>query len=275
MRRLRLLLVGFWWLLFITMSLNVYASNLFSGLVVAQGESASGGVRVVEIHPGCPAERAGLKTGDIIIEIDGQKVKTLEAFANMSKAMKDTSAEANLLLIRKGKLQNIFLNTYSAIVFEEWKEKVPRPPESSLGGLSLFQYYVEKGKTRLEENKLGGSLETQLTKGEEAVRYFFYALHYNPTAVDVALLIADIYMDMARLCLENGRPPLAMENYSKAATMYEKCSKKHVAEKDLELILAHLQEVEKELVSLLPPEEQGMASAEKATTGPFPGKASP
>jgi len=180
-----------------------------------------------------------------------------------------------LVLIRKGKLQNLRVITYSEIIFKEWKEKVPPPPQSSIGGLSLFQYYMEKGKAKLGENKVGGAFETKLARDEEAARYLFYALHYNPTEVGVVLLIADTYMDMARLYLKNGQTPPAVENYGKAANLYEKCSRKHVAEKELELILTHLQEVEKELLSLLPPEEQGPVSAEKTTTGSLPVKASP
>jgi tetratricopeptide (TPR) repeat protein len=252
------------------MERDVYATNLFSGLAVAQGDSPSGGVKVVEVRPGCPGERAGLREGDLVIEVDGQKVKTLQEFVSLSKAMKDKSTEANIQLIRKGKLQNLLLISYSDVVFKEWKEKAPVPPESKMGGVSLFQYYVEKGKANLEGNKLGGSFEGRLDKGEEAIKYFFYALHYNPTAVEVVLLIADTYMGMARAGLENGKPALAVENYSKAASLYEKCSKRHVSEKELELILAHLQEVEKELTGLLPSEE-GLASSGKTATE-APGK---
>ena|GEM_PF-941022 len=256
-------------------SSDVYASGLFSGLVVSQGDSVSGGVKVVEIYPGCPAERAGVAAGDLIIEIDGQKIKTLDEFVKTSKARGKKDMEAGLVLIRKGKLQNLRVVTYSEIIFKEWREKVPPPPQSSIGGLSLFQYYMEKGKAKLGENNVGGAFEVKLARDEEAARYLFYALHYNPTEVGVVLLIADTYMDLARLYLKNGQTPPAVENYGKAANLYEKCSRKHVAEKELELILTHLQEVEKELISLLPPEEQGPVSAEKTTAGSLPVKASP
>lgn len=253
-------------------SLEAYASNLFTGLIVSQGDQ---GVKVVEIYPRCPSERAGMMVGDLILEIDGQKIKTLEEFAKMSKAMGDKQTEASLLFIRKGKLHNIQVVTYSSPVFKEWQEKVLPPPEGSVGGVSLFQYYVEKGKAKLEENKQGGSPETQLTRSRDAIRYLFYALHYAPTEVGVVLLTADTHMNMARLYLKNGQTALAVENYGRAAGLYEKCSKRHVAEEELERILSHLQEVEKELLSLLPPEEQGPVSAEKTTAESLPIKGSP
>ncbi|MFN3466903.1 MAG: PDZ domain-containing protein [Candidatus Brocadiales bacterium] len=251
---------------------DVYASNLFTGLIVSQGDQ---GVKVVEIYPRCPSERAGIMVGDLILEIDGQKIKTLDEFARMSKAMGDRQTEASLLLIRKGKLHNLQVVIYSTPVFKEWQEKVLPPPEGSVGGVSLFQYYVEKGKAKLEENKQGGSLEAQLTRNQEAIRYLFYALHYAPTEVGVVLLAADTHMNMAGLYLKSGQTALAVENYARAAGLYEKCSKRHVAEEELERILSHLQEVEKELLSLLPPEEQGPVSAEKATAESLPIKGSP
>lgn len=247
-------------------SLDVHASNLFSGLVVSQSEQ---GVKIVDIYPGYPAERAGLRVGDIILEIDGQKLKSLEEFANISKTKGATNIEAGLLLIRKGALQNISLVNYSDAVFKEWKEKVPPPPESSIVGVSLFQYYLEKGKSKLKENQSEAPFEAHLANGQEAIKYFFYALHYNPTVVEVALLIADTYMNQAKLYLKNAQVPGAVENYSKAASLYERCSKRHLTEKELELILARLQEVEKELLRLLPSEEQGTVSV---LTAPQPAK---
>ncbi len=161
MLRRRLLLAGFFcYLLFVVNQTiaGTYATSPFSGLVVSQGESTSGGAKVVEIYPGSPAEKAGLSVGDIILEIDGQKVKTLEEFVNISKAMKEKSTEAKLLLIRKGRLQNALLFTYSENVFKEWKEKVAPPPESDIGGLSLFQYYLEKGRQDPVRRKQAGRI---------------------------------------------------------------------------------------------------------------------
>jgi membrane-associated protease RseP (regulator of RpoE activity) len=251
---------------------EVYAHSLFSGLVVSQGEQ---GVKVVEVSPGYPVERAGLRVGDLILEIDGKKIKTLDEFVALSKSSGDKVTETSLLVIRKGKLQNISLIAYSDAVFKEWKEKVPIPPEKNIVGISLFQYYLEKGRAKLEEARIGGSFENQLSKNEEAIKYLFYALHYSPITVEVVILVADTYVNMARLCLESGQTAVAVEDYGKAAGLYEKCSKRHITEKEMELILTRLQEVEGELIKLLPSEEQGVASAEKASITPQPGKVSP
>lgn len=42
------------------------------------------GVLVADVKPGSPAESAGLRIGDVIIEIDGQKIQSLEGFKSMA-----------------------------------------------------------------------------------------------------------------------------------------------------------------------------------------------
>lgn len=41
------------------------------------------GVLVSDVKPGSPAERAGLRIGDVIIEINGQRIQSLEGFRSM------------------------------------------------------------------------------------------------------------------------------------------------------------------------------------------------
>jgi S1-C subfamily serine protease len=40
------------------------------------------GVPVLGLLPGSPAERAGIKTGDIVLEVNGTRTRTLDAFVN-------------------------------------------------------------------------------------------------------------------------------------------------------------------------------------------------
>ena len=56
---------------------------------------ARGGVRVVEVKPGTPAEDSGLKFGQIIIEVEGQTVRTPTEFA---KAVSAQPGPVTLLL---------------------------------------------------------------------------------------------------------------------------------------------------------------------------------
>jgi len=58
------------------------------------------GVLVSDVKPGGPAEGAGLKTGDVIMEINGQKIKNLKGFESIVQDIEE--GERIKLLVRRG-----------------------------------------------------------------------------------------------------------------------------------------------------------------------------
>ncbi|HVY61842.1 MAG TPA: PDZ domain-containing protein, partial [Planctomycetota bacterium] len=50
------------------------------GFLGVRLENAGNGVRVTEVYPGTPAERGGLKTNDLIVEVSGEKADSIETF---------------------------------------------------------------------------------------------------------------------------------------------------------------------------------------------------
>ncbi len=89
-------------------ALPAYALTPFSGLEVANSKTTPG-ARVFGVNPESPASRAGVQPGDIIVSIEGQDVKSLEDFVNISKAAKGKE-KATVSLDRQGKLYNVVLN---------------------------------------------------------------------------------------------------------------------------------------------------------------------
>jgi S1-C subfamily serine protease len=49
----------------------------------AQAASAASGVSIEEVLPGTPAERAGLKRGDVVVEFDGERVRSVRGFTRL------------------------------------------------------------------------------------------------------------------------------------------------------------------------------------------------
>jgi serine protease Do len=47
----------------------------FLGVVLDVGVGRGDGVRLVRVSPGCPAARAGLLSGDVIVEVDGNEIR--------------------------------------------------------------------------------------------------------------------------------------------------------------------------------------------------------
>lgn len=64
------------------------------------------GIIISTVETGSPADKAGLKSGDIITEMDGKKIESYDAFRNDVADLKPDS-KLNLTISREGKTQNI------------------------------------------------------------------------------------------------------------------------------------------------------------------------
>ncbi len=64
------------------------------------GLESSEGVLVSDVKPGSPAEGAGLKTGDVIIEVNGQRIKSVGKIKSIFKEIGE--GERISLLVKRG-----------------------------------------------------------------------------------------------------------------------------------------------------------------------------
>lgn len=239
----------------LTMSLpaDARAASLFTGLILAQSQQR--GVKVVEVHPGSPSRKAGIKVADVIVEMNGEKIGSLDDFVAMSRGIEKMIPEVRVKVLRKGKLHDFIIASYSTPIYQTWKIKTVEPPYTSLGGVSLFQYWVGKGDRKLAENKGEIPVDRKILNYREAIGFYYFALHYSPTSVTVGVKLADAYKDTAELYQSEGSMPEAIRSYGMAAEIYDKSSRIATKEAELEKILAGLQDVEERLFLLLPQEE--------------------
>ena len=49
---------------------------------------AGPGVKVAGVTPGSPAEKAGVREGDVLLEVDGKDVRDLRAFSGILRELK-------------------------------------------------------------------------------------------------------------------------------------------------------------------------------------------
>jgi len=70
------------------------------------GLSAPAGARVVDVSDGSPAEKAGLREGDVILVFDGEAVRSV---AHLARLVRETppGREVSLELVRDGKRQTL------------------------------------------------------------------------------------------------------------------------------------------------------------------------
>jgi serine protease Do len=98
---------------------------------IAETIGVKEGVLVAQIAPGSPAERAGLKVGDIIVAVDGEKVREVRDL--QFKIMKTPpGTEVTLTIIREGKEKTI-----KAKVGEMPEEVSFGQPQEQVGELGL------------------------------------------------------------------------------------------------------------------------------------------
>lgn len=81
--------------------LGIRPQELDDGLRRALKLKTAYGILISEVLPNTPAEKAGLKIGDVIIEVDGQLVISVEQFRNLIASIKP-GTQITLKIIREG-----------------------------------------------------------------------------------------------------------------------------------------------------------------------------
>ncbi|RME09221.1 MAG: Do family serine endopeptidase [Aquificota bacterium] len=120
------------------------------------------GVIIAQIMPGSPAEKGGLRVGDVVVEVDGQKVSEVREL--QFKIMRtEPGKEINLKVIREGKEVSLKIRV------EEMPEE-RRVAEEELGQAELG--LVLRDLTPEEERRLGvkGVLVVRVTQNSLAMQ---------------------------------------------------------------------------------------------------------
>ncbi|MXZ13068.1 MAG: DegQ family serine endoprotease [Candidatus Dadabacteria bacterium] len=86
--------------------LGVIIQPITQEIAESMGHESTDGALISDISPGSPAEKAGLKRGDVVVEFDGNAIKE---FTSLSKlvAMKAPGASSKLTVLRDGKRKDI------------------------------------------------------------------------------------------------------------------------------------------------------------------------
>ena len=86
--------------------LGVYLQEITEDLQEALDLPSLTGVLISDVVDGTPASKAGLKSGDVVMEFDGEKVVDLQSF-RMKVAATDVGKKVNMKILRDGKVQTI------------------------------------------------------------------------------------------------------------------------------------------------------------------------
>ena len=69
-------------------------------------KAATGGVRVDEVNQDSPAEKAGLREGDVVVEYDGERVRSARQFTRLVQETPD-GRTVKIALLRNGQKQTV------------------------------------------------------------------------------------------------------------------------------------------------------------------------
>jgi serine protease Do len=139
--------------------LGVTIQDVSQGLAKEFGLSELTGVLVTDVSPGSPAEEAGMKRGDVILEIDGREVSNVVSLRNMV-AQSVIGSRLKLKTSRDGKEIILYAvivelpQEIAEVVLEEPEDEVRE--ENELAGFRVMEFTSEIAKQlRLSRKEIG------------------------------------------------------------------------------------------------------------------------
>jgi serine protease Do len=112
--------------------LGLYAQDVTPEMAELMGMKEPQGVVIAQVERDSPADKAGLKLQDVILEIDGKKITSYDAFRN-EVAMLKPGSEVELRLLRDGKPLRLTVTLGERPTAAARKEQPAPEPEQTLG----------------------------------------------------------------------------------------------------------------------------------------------
>ncbi|MBT8763955.1 DegQ family serine endoprotease [Desulfohalobiaceae bacterium Ax17] len=147
--------------------LGVSIQNLDENTAKALGLETPKGALVASVTPGDPADKAGIKAGDVIIAVEGQVV---ENASDLTRRIGELlpGAKIKITIWRKGKVKDLYVTLGERSIHKLAKNGSPEPEvEESVLGLSLRSVRPEEAKA-LGLDKVQGLLVTGVQDGSKA-----------------------------------------------------------------------------------------------------------
>ena len=131
-----------------------------------EAETSQGGVRIDQVREGTPAARAGLKSGDVVVEFDGERIRSVRQFTRVVRESRPGRAVRAVVL--RGSSRETVTVTPEGRTAVDLGPEISRRVERGLERLErdfAFEFDFDLPRDRLEirwRGRLGASL-TPLT----------------------------------------------------------------------------------------------------------------
>ena len=104
-------------------------------------KAASGGVKIDEVNDDSPAERAGIKAGDVVVEYDGERVRSARQFTRLVQETPEGRPVA-IGLMRDGKKQTVNATPEDGRMTWNFGPDVDRAMRDAERGMREFHFDV-------------------------------------------------------------------------------------------------------------------------------------
>lgn len=116
------------------------------GVMVSDVDAKSTGVKVDEVHQNSPAEKAGIKAGDIVVEYDGERVRSARQFTRLVQETPDGRSVA-IALMRDGRKQTVTATPEATAMTWNLGPDVDRAMRDAERGMREFRFDMPDPKT--------------------------------------------------------------------------------------------------------------------------------
>lgn len=202
--------------------------SLFRGMAVADSPV---GVRIVSVEPTSQAYAADLRPEDVIVQINGAALHSIDEFAIFSESLKGRAMSATVLILRNGQPREVVLHLYSYPVQQHWG--VSFMPDHD------FRFIDEKAGLAYWSN-LARGFETA-GQTEHALNAWLNALHNAPTDVDTALRAAELLWRLAQERLARHEMQPALDLLQQGTTILQRLFDQPLTDEQLAHIKAQLE----------------------------------
>ena len=151
--------------------LGVAIQDVDQNLADALGLSTTKGVLIGDVTEDSPADKGGIKRGDVILRIDGEEVDSTGKLRNLI-AVAGAKAEVKLEILRDGKKKTLEVTLGEKESSEE--EAEIDEDEGALGGLTLGSLSADaRKKFQIPDRLKNGVVVTDVARGSPAARAGF------------------------------------------------------------------------------------------------------
>ena len=181
----------------------------YSGLGI-QIDVRDGWITVVAPLPDTPAERAGVQTGDRIVQLDGRSTEGWKQDQAVKELRGQASTAAELLIRRTGVDKPItYKLTRATIHIRSVDPRITMMLDDRVGYIALSP--VSESSTR----DVSQAIDTLLKQGMKSL---IFDLRYNPGGLlDQGVAVSDLFLDPGKAIVETrGRAPGSSHEFSDA-----------------------------------------------------------